>query len=43
MLIHKYTIEYSSIGIGSTLAVNMFLISLVVTGFYLRHIGRDAA
>ncbi len=43
MLIHKYTIEYSSIGIGSTLAVNMFLISLVVTGFYLRHIGRDAS
>jgi len=28
---------------GSTLAVFMFLISLVVTGFYLNHIGKNAA
>jgi multiple sugar transport system permease protein len=43
MLIHKYTIEYSSIGFGSTLAVFMFVISLFVTGFYLRHIGKNAS
>ncbi|CAN1565084.1 UgpA ABC-type sugar transport systems, permease components [Burkholderiaceae bacterium] len=43
MLIHKYTIDYSDIGFGSTLAVFMFVISLVVTGFYLNHIGKNAA
>jgi multiple sugar transport system permease protein len=43
MLIHKYTIDYSSIGFGSTLAVFMFVISLFVTGFYLRHIGKNAS
>lgn len=43
MLIHKYTIDYSSISIGSTLAVFMFVISMFVTGFYLRHIGKNAS
>lgn len=43
MLIHKYTIDYSDIGFGSTLAVFMFLISLAVTGVYLRHIGSNAS
>ena len=43
MLIHKYTIDYSDIGYGSTLAVFMFLISLAVTGFYLHHIGKNAS
>ena len=43
MLIHKHTIDYSDIGFGSTLAVCMFLISLVVTGFYLHHIGKNAS
>ena len=43
MLIHKHTIDYSDIGFGSTLAVCMFLISLVVTGFYLHHIGNNAS
>ena len=43
MLIHKYTIDYSDIGFGSTLAVFMFVISLFVTGFYLKHIGKNAA
>jgi multiple sugar transport system permease protein len=43
MLIHKYTIDYSDIGFGSTLAVFMFVISLSVTGFYLRHIGKNAS
>jgi len=43
MLIHKYTIDYSDIGFGSTLAVFMFVISLLVTGFYLRHIGKNAS
>ena len=43
MLIHKYTIDYSDLSFGSTLAVFMFVISLVVTGFYLNHIGKNAA
>lgn len=43
MLIHKHTIDYSNIGFGSTLAVCMFVISLVVTGFYLHHIGKNAS
>lgn len=43
MLIHKYTIDYSSINFGSTLAVFMFVISMFVTGFYLRHIGKNAS
>jgi multiple sugar transport system permease protein len=42
MLIHKYTIDYSDIGFGSTLAVFMFVISLAVTGVYLHHIGKNA-
>lgn len=42
MLIHKYTIDYSDIGYGSTLAVCMFVLSLAVTGFYLHHIGKNA-
>lgn len=42
MLIHKTTIEYLDVGYGSTLAVCMFLLSLVVTSFYLRRIGRTA-
>lgn len=43
MLIHKHTIDYSNIGFGSTLAVCMFVISLVVTGFYIHHIGKNAS
>jgi len=43
MLIHKYTIDYSDIGYGSTLAVFMFLISMAVTGFYLHRIGKNAS
>lgn len=42
MLIHKTTIEYLDVGYGSTLAVFMFLISLSVTAFYLKRIGRAA-
>ncbi len=42
MLIHKTTIEYLDVGYGSTLAVFMFLISLCVTSFYLKRIGRSA-
>jgi ABC-type sugar transport system permease subunit len=41
MLIHKTTIDYLDVGYGSTLAVCMFLISLVVTALYLRRIGRE--
>jgi ABC-type sugar transport system permease subunit len=42
MLIHKTTIDYLDVGYGSTLAVFMFLLSLVVTAFYLKRIGRNA-
>ena len=42
MLIHKTTIEYLDVGYGSTLAVFMFILSLVVTAVYLRRIGRNA-
>ena len=42
MLIHKTTIEYLDVGYGSTLAVFMFLLSLVATSVYLRHVGRQA-
>ncbi len=42
MLIHKTTIEYLDVGYGSTLAVGMFLLSLIVTSVYLRRVGRSA-
>jgi ABC-type sugar transport system permease subunit len=42
MLIHKTTIDYLDVGYGSTLAVFMFALSLVVTAFYLKRIGRNA-
>ena len=42
MLIHKTTIDYLDVGYGSTLAVCMFLISLVITGVYLRRVGNAA-
>ena len=42
MLIHKTTIEYLDVGYGSTLAVCMFILSLLVTAVYLKRIG-DAA
>lgn len=40
MLIHKTTIDYLDVGYGSTLAVFMFILSLCITGFYLRRIGK---
>jgi multiple sugar transport system permease protein len=43
MLIHKYTIDYSDIGYGSTLAVFMFLLSLAVSSLYIHRVGRNAA
>ncbi len=42
MLIHKTTIDYLDVGYGSTLAVCMFLLSLAVTGLYLRRVGQGA-
>ncbi len=42
MLIHKTTIDYLDVGYGSTLAVCMFVLSLIVTSFYLKRIGRTA-
>ena len=42
MLIHKTTIEYLDVGYGSTLAVCMFVLSLVITAFYLKRVGQQA-
>lgn len=42
MLIHKTTIDYLDVGYGSTLAVFMFLISMVITAFYLKRVGSQA-
>ncbi len=42
MLIHKTTIDYLDVGYGSTLAVCMFVISLVVTAVYLKRVGAQA-
>lgn len=41
MLTHKTTIEYLDVGYGSTLAVLMFMISLLVIIPYLTRIGRE--
>ena len=41
MLIHATTIDYLDVGYGSTLAVLMFVLSLFVTGFYLKRIGNN--
>jgi ABC-type sugar transport system permease subunit len=42
MLIHKTTIDYLDVGYGSTLAVCMFVLSMFITAFYLKRIGRNA-
>lgn len=42
MLIHKNSIEYGDIGYSSTLAVFMFVLSLIVTAIYLRRISKSA-
>ena len=42
MLIHKTTIDYLDVGYGSTLAVCMFVLSMVVTAVYLRQVGKSA-
>jgi multiple sugar transport system permease protein len=42
MLIHKTTIDYLDLGYGSALAVLLFALSMVVTGVYLRQIGKQA-
>ena len=42
MLIHKTTIDYLDVGYGSTMAVCMFALSMVITAVYLRHVGRSA-
>ena len=40
MMIHKTTIDFLDFGYGSALAVLMFVLSLVVTSFYLKHTQR---
>jgi len=42
MLIHKTTIDYLDVGYGSTLAVCMFVLSLVITAVYLKRVGNAA-
>jgi ABC-type sugar transport system permease subunit len=41
MLIHKNTIDYLDVGYGSTLAVGMFVISMVLTYFYLKRMSAE--
>ncbi len=41
MYIHKTTIDYLDVGYGSTLAVGMFVLSLLLTAVYLRHISKQ--
>jgi len=41
MYIHSTTIDALDFGYGSTLAVLMFILSAVITSFYLRHTRRD--
>ncbi|MBL8311593.1 MAG: sugar ABC transporter permease [Burkholderiales bacterium] len=41
MYIHKTTIDYLDVGFGSTLAVGMFVLSMILTAAYLRHISRQ--
>jgi multiple sugar transport system permease protein len=43
MLIHKTTIDYLDVGYGSTLAVCMFVLSMVITAFYLKRVGANAS
>ena len=42
MLIHKTTIDYLDLAYGSTLAVCMFVLSMLVTALYLRRVGQSA-
>ncbi len=39
MYIHKNTIDYLDVGYGSTLAVGMFVLSALLTAFYLKKVG----
>lgn len=41
MYIHKTTIDVLDLGYGSTLAVLMFIVSAILTSFYLRHTRRE--
>jgi len=41
MYIHKTTIDYLDVGYGSTLAVGMFVLSLILTAAYLRRISKQ--
>ncbi len=42
MLIHKTTIDYLDVGYGSTLAVCMFVLAMVITSVYLKQVGKQA-
>jgi multiple sugar transport system permease protein len=41
MYIHKTTIDFLDLGYGSALAVLMFVVSVLITAFYLRYTRRD--
>jgi ABC-type sugar transport system permease subunit len=43
MLIHKTTIDYLDVGYGSTLAVMMFVLSLLLSMVYIRFVGRGGS
>ena len=42
MLIQKTTIDFLDFGYGSALATLMFIVSLIVTSFYLKYVQREA-
>jgi ABC-type sugar transport system permease subunit len=42
MYIHKNTIDYLDVGYGSTLAVGMFILSAVLTAFYLKRVRSES-
>ncbi|AFZ69337.1 carbohydrate ABC transporter permease [Deinococcus peraridilitoris] len=42
MVIHEQTLQFGNFGFGAAIAVLLFLLSLIITSFYLRHIRGDA-
>ncbi len=42
MLIQQQTLQYGNFGYGAAIAMVLFLFSMIITGFYLRHIQGDS-